>query len=226
MNAVQKIKAAAAKLNPDEQVELFRWWVESDVFKQRHLASLKREIAIGIEDLERGRYQTYNDANVMRLAEEVGRSGRERIGKDLQNPEGMNQYRVSDTARSDLDEIWLYIAQDNPDAADKFMRAVISRFRLLASMPEMGIGNARNWRHDCGVFPLAITSSFTVGLKKESRSFACCTGRGIFLLCLTNPQMATMEADPTRAYDQDDATGFIRLNALRLKVAANVKRKK
>ena len=35
-----------------------------------------------------------------------------------------------------------------------------------------------------------------------------------------------MEADPTRAYDQDDATGFIRLNALRLKVAANVKRKK
>jgi hypothetical protein len=81
MNAVQKIKAAAAKLNPDEQVELFRWWVESDVFKQRHLASLKREIVIGIEDLERGRYHIYNDASVMRLAEEVGRSGRERLAK-------------------------------------------------------------------------------------------------------------------------------------------------
>ena len=27
-----------------------------------------------------------------------------------------------------------------------------------------------------------------------------------------------MEADPTKAYNQDDATGFIRLNALRLKV--------
>ena len=35
---------------------------------------------------------------------------------------------------------------------------------------------------------------------------------------------ATMEADPTKAYNQDDATGFIRLNALRLKVAANVQR--
>jgi argininosuccinate synthase len=39
---------------------------------------------------------------------------------------------------------------------------------------------------------------------------------------LYNPQIATMDADPTRAYDQDDATGFIHLNALRLKVAAGV----
>jgi hypothetical protein len=78
MNAVQKIKAAAAKLNPDEQVEIFRWWVESGAFKQQHLALLKRDIAIGIEDLEHGRYQTYDDASVMRLAEDVGRSGRER----------------------------------------------------------------------------------------------------------------------------------------------------
>ena len=39
---------------------------------------------------------------------------------------------------------------------------------------------------------------------------------------LYNPQIATMDADPTKAYNQDDATGFIRLNALRLKVAAKV----
>src|SRR2546426_1098910 len=43
---------------------------------------------------------------------------------------------------------------------------------------------------------------------------------------LYNPHLATMEADPTKAYNQDDATGFIRLNALRLKVAASVRRKK
>ena len=41
-------------------------------------------------------------------------------------------------------------------------------------------------------------------------------------LSLYQPEMATMEADPTQAYNQDDATGFIRLNALRLKVAARV----
>ncbi|MDB6148591.1 MAG: argininosuccinate synthase [Chthoniobacter sp.] len=39
---------------------------------------------------------------------------------------------------------------------------------------------------------------------------------------LYNPHIATMEADPTKAYNQNDATGFIALNALRLKVAAKV----
>jgi argininosuccinate synthase len=36
---------------------------------------------------------------------------------------------------------------------------------------------------------------------------------------------ATMGTDPTKAYNQDAATGFIRLNGLRLKVAAKVHRK-
>ena len=40
---------------------------------------------------------------------------------------------------------------------------------------------------------------------------------------LYRPEMATMEADPTEAYNQSDATGFIRLNALRLKVAARLR---
>jgi len=44
-------------------------------------------------------------------------------------------------------------------------------------------------------------------------------------LSLYHPQIATMEADPTRAYNQDDATGFIRLNGLRLKVAARTKKR-
>jgi argininosuccinate synthase len=39
---------------------------------------------------------------------------------------------------------------------------------------------------------------------------------------LYNPAIATMEADPSKAYNQDDATGFIRLNGLRLRVAAQV----
>jgi argininosuccinate synthase len=39
---------------------------------------------------------------------------------------------------------------------------------------------------------------------------------------LYNPDIATMEADPSKAYNQNDATGFIRLNALRLKVASSV----
>ncbi len=43
---------------------------------------------------------------------------------------------------------------------------------------------------------------------------------------LYHPQMATMDADPTRACNQDEAAGFIRLNALRLKVATQVNRRR
>jgi toxin ParE1/3/4 len=50
----------------------------------------------------------------------------------------MNQFRVSPEASADLDEIWIYIAQDNPDAADKYIRAIVSRFPKLARMPLMG----------------------------------------------------------------------------------------
>jgi len=39
---------------------------------------------------------------------------------------------------------------------------------------------------------------------------------------LYNPQIATMEADPTKAYNQNDATGFINLNGLRLRVNSTV----
>jgi argininosuccinate synthase len=41
---------------------------------------------------------------------------------------------------------------------------------------------------------------------------------------LYDPKIATMEASDATAYDQNDATGFIRLNALRLKVRASLTR--
>lgn len=86
MSAVEKIKAAAARLHPDEQYELFRWWIESDTFRQRQIAALKRDITLGIEQLESGRYQTYDETNVMQLAEDVGRSGRERLKNVRKKP--------------------------------------------------------------------------------------------------------------------------------------------
>ena len=50
----------------------------------------------------------------------------------------MNQFRVADRARADLDDIWIYIAQDNPEAADKYLRTIVSRFPTLAAMPLIG----------------------------------------------------------------------------------------
>jgi argininosuccinate synthase len=64
----------------------------------------------------------------------------------------------------------------------------------------------------------------TVRLKLYKGNIMC-SGRKS-TLSLYNPAIATMEADPTKAYNQDDATGFIRLNALRLKVAAGVGKKR
>ena len=69
------------------------------------------------------------------------------------------------------------------------------------------------------------------------KSPVSCMAQGICRRCLNEQMNATMEADPTKACNQDDpssvatlrrvdATGSIRLNALRLKVAAKVQRKK
>jgi plasmid stabilization system protein ParE len=69
----------------------------------------------------------------------------------------VSQFRVSDAARSDVDEIWFYIAQDNPDAADKFIHALISKFPVLASMPDWDAG-AKSCRRDRGVCQSVATS--------------------------------------------------------------------
>jgi hypothetical protein len=79
MTALEKVKAATAKLEPEEQAELFRWWTESTAFRQRQLAALKRDLDAGLADLDNGHFQIYSEANVMQLAEDVGRMGRERL---------------------------------------------------------------------------------------------------------------------------------------------------
>jgi hypothetical protein len=79
MSKLDEIKAATAALNPEDQMELFNWWIQTETFKTRQLAALKRALAAGLEQLDQGRYRTYDDSNVMQLAEEVGREGRERL---------------------------------------------------------------------------------------------------------------------------------------------------
>jgi hypothetical protein len=86
VSTLEEIKAATARLKPDEQVELFKWWTSTDSFKTRQLAALRRDLAIGIDQLEHGQYRIYDDADLMQLAEEVGRLGRERMRKDRKNP--------------------------------------------------------------------------------------------------------------------------------------------
>jgi hypothetical protein len=58
---------------------------KTGMLKERQLAALKRDLATGIDQLDNGHYQTYNDTNVMQLAEGIGRTGRERMSSVQQN---------------------------------------------------------------------------------------------------------------------------------------------
>ena len=50
----------------------------------------------------------------------------------------MNRYVLSVAAELDLDEIWEYIAQDNLDAADRWIGKLFDAFQLLAQTPTIG----------------------------------------------------------------------------------------
>lgn len=50
----------------------------------------------------------------------------------------MTRFRVSKQAQIDLDGIWDFIAEDNPDAADRFIGRIFEKFPALAGFPELG----------------------------------------------------------------------------------------
>lgn len=60
----------------------------------------------------------------------------------------------SKLANEDIDEIWLYIALDNVDAADRLMSEMETRFDLLARNPLLGtprpelLDDLRQFPHD------------------------------------------------------------------------------
>ena len=50
----------------------------------------------------------------------------------------MARVHRSNLAEGDLVEIWLFIAKDSPDAADRFLDLLAQKCELLAESPEMG----------------------------------------------------------------------------------------
>ena len=48
------------------------------------------------------------------------------------------KYELSAGARKNLKDIWTYIAERNPTAAEKFMREFAKKFQLLADNPKIG----------------------------------------------------------------------------------------
>lgn len=50
----------------------------------------------------------------------------------------MLNIRISEPARSDLEEIWQYIAENNPQAANTIISQLKSKFELIADQPNIG----------------------------------------------------------------------------------------
>lgn len=50
------------------------------------------------------------------------------------------RYRLSWLAEHDLDEIWLYVADDaSVETADRMIDTIVERFAMLAAHPKIGI---------------------------------------------------------------------------------------
>jgi toxin ParE1/3/4 len=54
----------------------------------------------------------------------------------------MSRYRLSRTAKSDIREIWAYVAKDRPTAADRLIDRLYEKFRMASMHPLTG--EARN----------------------------------------------------------------------------------
>ncbi len=50
----------------------------------------------------------------------------------------MSQYRLTALALADLDDIWSYLATNNPKRADQFLDRIYDKIRLLAEHPLLG----------------------------------------------------------------------------------------
>jgi toxin ParE1/3/4 len=50
----------------------------------------------------------------------------------------MNRYKISQFAEQDLEDIWVYLAQNNQIAADKQIATILNRLPMLAQFPDMG----------------------------------------------------------------------------------------
>lgn len=50
----------------------------------------------------------------------------------------MSQLKISDQAKIDLLEIWLYIAEDSQKAADRVINEITKKFDTLVALPRSG----------------------------------------------------------------------------------------
>lgn len=66
----------------------------------------------------------------------------------------MARLTITDHARSDLHEIHSYIAEDNPEAARRFIKRLRDKARQISETPGMGRSRAEDLRPNLFSFPV------------------------------------------------------------------------
>lgn len=79
----------------------------------------------------------------------------------------MKGYELSDEARADLQEIWVYIAKGNPAAADKLEGELYEACELLAKNPRLG--HKRSELTDEPVLFWPVRGHYLVIYQRESK---------------------------------------------------------
>lgn len=78
----------------------------------------------------------------------------------------MSKFVLSEGADLDLDEIWEYIAQDNIDAADRWINKLFNAFESLARSPGMGHTRKDLTEHEVLFWPVA---AYLIIYRKHAR---------------------------------------------------------
>ena len=79
----------------------------------------------------------------------------------------MKKYVLSAAAESDLNAIWEYIAEDNVDAADRWIDKLFDAFEAVGQNPNMG-----HRREDLALFPVLFwpVAAYLVIYRVQGRS--------------------------------------------------------
>ena len=76
---------------------------------------------------------------------------------------------ITPAAERDLVDIWVYIARDNPDAADRVYLAAESTFKTLAATPRMGTlcQSKRAQLEGMRFFPVSKFQSYVIYYREQ-----------------------------------------------------------
>jgi antitoxin ParD1/3/4 len=172
-----KAKVASGKYNSASEVvrEALRLLEEQDELHRIKLEALKRDIMTGMADLEADRYKAYASAESCSM---TSRSADDNGLPDVQRARSSEKTESHRPAQDDLLEIWSFIAQDDPTAADNLLAATTNQFDRLLKFPELG--RERNeLLQDLRNFAVNTASSSTGSLTDMWRSCECSMGPAI-----------------------------------------------